>query len=190
MGSHQFTHRFCPERPVVRASWLSRRSEAGMKKPEAVMVLLEAYDLTGSLRGAAALAGCDHKTAAYWVRMRERGVGCPRSSASGRRWTLRSSRRSMSWSIGRTAGFGRTWRTAGWSCWGIRGRRGRRGGGWLSPSGGGVTATAGGRGRGSRSRGCGCSGTLATGRGSGPRDGVVLRLAGVEQVSGGAGVAR
>ena len=28
------------------------------------MEILEAYDLTGSLRGAAQLAGCDHKTVA------------------------------------------------------------------------------------------------------------------------------
>ncbi len=35
------------------------------------MEILEAYDLTGSLRGAAALAGCDHKTVAHWVRQRE-----------------------------------------------------------------------------------------------------------------------
>jgi transposase len=46
-----------------------------MKKPEEVMEILEAYDLTGSLRGAAALAGCDHKTVAYWVRMREEAGG-------------------------------------------------------------------------------------------------------------------
>ena len=38
-----------------------------MKKPEEVMEILEAYDLTGSLRQAAALVGCDHKTVAYWV---------------------------------------------------------------------------------------------------------------------------
>ena len=30
-----------------------------MKSPEDVMEILEAYDLTGSLRGAAALAGCE-----------------------------------------------------------------------------------------------------------------------------------
>ena len=46
-----------------------------MKKPEEVMEILEAYDLTGSLRGAAALVGCDHKTVAYWVRMREEAGG-------------------------------------------------------------------------------------------------------------------
>ncbi|HET9075238.1 MAG TPA: IS21 family transposase [Solirubrobacteraceae bacterium] len=32
---------------------------------------MEAYDLTGSLRAAAKLAGCDHKTVAHWVRQRE-----------------------------------------------------------------------------------------------------------------------
>ncbi|HYB25572.1 MAG TPA: IS21 family transposase [Solirubrobacteraceae bacterium] len=48
-----------------------------MKKPEEVMEILEAYDLTGSLRGAAALVGCDHKTVAYWVRMRDEAGGVP-----------------------------------------------------------------------------------------------------------------
>ncbi len=41
-----------------------------MKRSEEVMEILEAYDVTGSLRGAAALAGCDHKTVAHWVRAR------------------------------------------------------------------------------------------------------------------------
>jgi transposase len=48
-----------------------------MKKPEEVMEILEAYDLTGSLRQAAALAGCDHKTVAYWVHQRELAGGMP-----------------------------------------------------------------------------------------------------------------
>ncbi len=48
-----------------------------MKKPEEVMEILEAYDLTGTLRGAAALAGCDHKTVAYWVRLRDEAGGLP-----------------------------------------------------------------------------------------------------------------
>jgi len=34
------------------------------------MEILEAFDLTGSLRAAAALAGCDHKTVAHWVAAR------------------------------------------------------------------------------------------------------------------------
>jgi hypothetical protein len=39
------------------------------------MEILEAFDLTGTLRGAAALVGCDHKTVAHWVRERERAGG-------------------------------------------------------------------------------------------------------------------
>ena len=41
------------------------------------MEILEAYDLAGSLRGAAALAGCDHKTVAHWVQQRELAGGMP-----------------------------------------------------------------------------------------------------------------
>ncbi|MDQ6732016.1 MAG: IS21 family transposase, partial [Actinomycetota bacterium] len=39
------------------------------------MELLEAYELTGSLRGAAALAGCDHKTVARLVAARDAAGG-------------------------------------------------------------------------------------------------------------------
>lgn len=39
------------------------------------MEILEAYDLTGSYRAAAELAGCDHHTVARYVRMREAGEG-------------------------------------------------------------------------------------------------------------------
>ena len=39
------------------------------------MEILEAYDVTGSLRGAAALAGCDHKTVARLVAAREAAGG-------------------------------------------------------------------------------------------------------------------
>ena len=46
------------------------------------MGILEAYDLAGTLRGAAALAGCDHKTVAHWVRVRELAGGMP---VAGRR---------------------------------------------------------------------------------------------------------
>jgi transposase len=49
--------------------------EAGLKKPEEVMEILEAFDLTGSLRQAAELAGCDHKTVGLWVRAREEAGG-------------------------------------------------------------------------------------------------------------------
>jgi hypothetical protein len=55
---------------------LSRRvEEAGLKKAEEVMEILEAFDLTGSLRAAAELVGCDHKTVAHWVRAREQAGG-------------------------------------------------------------------------------------------------------------------
>ena len=41
------------------------------------MEILEAYDLTGSLRRAATLAGCDHKTVARLVAAREAAGGLP-----------------------------------------------------------------------------------------------------------------
>jgi hypothetical protein len=49
------------------------------------MEILEAYDLTGGLRAAATLAGCDHKTVANYVALREAGHapgGRPRRSTS------------------------------------------------------------------------------------------------------------
>ena len=53
-----------------------------MKRPEEAMEILEAYDLTGSLRGAATLAGCDHKTVARLVAAREAaGGGLPGRAA-------------------------------------------------------------------------------------------------------------
>src|SRR6185295_7887045 len=41
------------------------------------MEILEAYDLTGSLRDAAELAGCSHHTVAQYVAARERGELTP-----------------------------------------------------------------------------------------------------------------
>ncbi|MEO8967973.1 MAG: IS21 family transposase [Solirubrobacteraceae bacterium] len=46
-----------------------------MKKGEEAMEILEAYDLAGTLRGAAALAGCDHKTVARLVAARDAAGG-------------------------------------------------------------------------------------------------------------------
>src|SRR5947209_11433477 len=48
---------------------------AGLKKAEEVMEILEAFDLAGSLRGAAELTGCDHKTVARWVAARDAAGG-------------------------------------------------------------------------------------------------------------------
>jgi transposase len=46
-----------------------------LKNAEEVMEILEAFDLTGTLRGAAELAGCDHKTVAHWVAARDQAGG-------------------------------------------------------------------------------------------------------------------
>lgn len=46
-----------------------------MKKGEQAMEILEAYDATGSLRAAAALAGCDHKTVGRLVALRGQAGG-------------------------------------------------------------------------------------------------------------------
>jgi transposase len=46
-----------------------------LKTPEEVMEILEAFDATGSLRAAAELAGCDHKTVGHWVRARDQAGG-------------------------------------------------------------------------------------------------------------------
>ena len=48
-----------------------------MKSAEEIMEILEAYDLTGSLRDAAELAGCSHHTVAQYVAARERGELMP-----------------------------------------------------------------------------------------------------------------
>ena len=58
---------------MIEAAW-----RLGLKTPEEVMEILEAFDATGSLRAAAELVGCDHKTVAHWVRAREQeGGGLP-----------------------------------------------------------------------------------------------------------------
>ncbi|GAA1837590.1 hypothetical protein GCM10009735_86170 [Actinomadura chokoriensis] len=46
-----------------------------MKNSREIMEILKAYDLTGSYRAAAELAGCDHHTAAHYVKMRAAGQG-------------------------------------------------------------------------------------------------------------------
>ena len=48
-----------------------------MKSAEEIMEILEAYDLTGSLRDSAELAGCSHHTVAQYVAARERGELTP-----------------------------------------------------------------------------------------------------------------
>jgi transposase len=44
-----------------------------MKSREEIMNILEAFDLTGSYRDAAELAGCSHHTVEHWVTKRDAG---------------------------------------------------------------------------------------------------------------------
>lgn len=105
------------------------------------MEILEAYDLTGSFRQAAALVGCDHKTAAYWVRLRDEASGTRGGAGTaGDGGGVRDKARG--WLIARGARSARMWRTASWSRSAIRDLRGRRGGGWRSPGAGGVRSMA------------------------------------------------
>jgi hypothetical protein len=55
------------------ASTCRRGEGPGVKTSEEIMEILEAFDLTGGLRAAAALAGCDHKTVAHYVALRDAG---------------------------------------------------------------------------------------------------------------------
>jgi transposase len=52
-----------------------------VKSAEEIMEILDAYDLTGSFRDAAELAGCSHHTVARYVAAREAGRGVDRSAA-------------------------------------------------------------------------------------------------------------
>ena len=52
-----------------------------MKSAEEIMEILEAYDLTGSLRDAGELAGCSHHTVAHYVAARGRGELTPGHAA-------------------------------------------------------------------------------------------------------------
>ena len=75
-GGHRISPLFCPDGSVAQGALSTRRAwEAGLKNAEEVMEILEAFDLTGTLRGAAELAGCDHKTVAHWVAAREAAGG-------------------------------------------------------------------------------------------------------------------
>jgi hypothetical protein len=86
MGGHRFSPRFRPEASVLDRALLSTRDwEAGMKRAEEVMEILEAYDLAGSFRQVAVLAWCDHKTVAHWVAVREATGGAPPARVRHRR---------------------------------------------------------------------------------------------------------
>src|SRR5919109_30043 len=83
MGGHRISPRFRPDRPATSGALTIRGGleVVGLKTPEEVMEILEAFDATGSLRAAAELVGCDHKTVGHWVRARdEAGGGLPQSA--------------------------------------------------------------------------------------------------------------
>jgi hypothetical protein len=54
-----------------------------VKSGEEIMNILEAYDLTGSLRDAAELAGCSHHTVARYVAERDRGLAVQAGARHG-----------------------------------------------------------------------------------------------------------
>jgi hypothetical protein len=76
-----------------------------MKRPEEVMEILQAYDLTGSFRQAAVLVGCDHKTVAHWVAVREATGGAPPARARHRPPVADPFMERISWSLVRVGGF-------------------------------------------------------------------------------------
>ena len=128
------------------------------------MEILEAFDATGSLRAAAELVGCDHKTVGHWVRARdEAGGGLPASvEAAAAGGCVRGEDRGVGGSLARQDPRRRRASEAG--------RDGLSGlGAHHAPGGRGGQAAVAGRARPAhaavdhRSRGCGCSGTTATG---------------------------
>src|SRR3954470_13074332 len=72
MGGHRISPSFCPEWPAP--SGVSR-CRGGLEDPGGSDGDLGGLDATGSLRAAAELAGCDHKTVGHWVRARDQAGG-------------------------------------------------------------------------------------------------------------------
>src|SRR4051795_7521501 len=52
-----------------------RGGRCAVRSAEEMMEILEAFDLVGTYRGAAGLVGCDHKTVARLVELRDRAGG-------------------------------------------------------------------------------------------------------------------
>ena len=72
-----------------------------MKSAEEIMDILEAFDLTGSLRDAAELAGCSHHTVGRYVAAREAGASSDRPAGAGRRLIDEFLPKIEEWSSGR-----------------------------------------------------------------------------------------
>lgn len=136
-----------------------------MKKAKEVMEILEAYDLTGSLRGAAKLAGCDHKTVAHWVRQRELAAGLVPVTGRSRPAMAGTFIAKIDELVERSGGKIRADVAHGkLVAIGYEGRSAPQGGGSPRRSAATGVSMGAGPGRGSRSPGCGCSGTTVTGR--------------------------
>jgi hypothetical protein len=127
MGGHWISPRFRPERPVARRALSTRPvEEARLKK---LLEILEACDLTGSLRAAAELVGCDHRRVAQLGAWSGGGRWWPAGGGSGRgRWSVRSRRSSRSWSSARAARSVPTRRRRNSSRWAIWAPTARRAG--------------------------------------------------------------
>ena len=64
---------FLPVRLAV-ARHVRSTGRNGLKSYEAIMEILEAFDLTGSFRAAGELAGCSHYMVAHYVALRDQGL--------------------------------------------------------------------------------------------------------------------
>src|SRR4051794_313263 len=65
-----------------RSTRVERGGRCAVRSAEEMMEILEAFDLVGTYRGAAALVGCDHKTVARLVELRDRAGGGALAPAS------------------------------------------------------------------------------------------------------------
>ena len=87
-----------------------------VKSAEEMMEILEAFDLVGTLRGAAVLAGCDHKTVATCVRLRDEAAGAMSGARERARPTVDPfAGRSRSGCSARAGGSAPIARMSGWS---------------------------------------------------------------------------
>jgi hypothetical protein len=97
------------------------------KSGREIMEIFEAFDLTGTAWSAAQLTGCDAKTVARYVAVREAG-GEPLAKTSRPR-LIDGFMPKVEELVDRSKGKIRpTWRTGSWSRWATGGRSGRRGG--------------------------------------------------------------
>jgi hypothetical protein len=149
------------------------------------MEILEAFDLTGSYRAAAELAGCDI-TPSLGMSPPARPARSPPTRRPGPCWWTPTG---PSWRSGWTAAAASCAPmspTTSWWRWATRGRSAPPAGRWLLPSGPGGPAGGGSTGLGARAGHVVAVGLRQRADGRRAGDLAVLRLAGVEPVAGGA----